>query len=154
MTITITDRKTATDPGFQNLGFVTSAILIDGFQIGIVIWPVNDVDYGMLELAGDGRLRLPGVHPGRKPRPYVRFGLAPSKPVDGWYAEIVQTVKDELDDDYRASVIAKMLIRMPPDYTAGFLCAMEGPYCQAECSATAVRVAIRNAYDDHGRLLL
>lgn len=143
MTITITASRPATDMRLTGLGFRQSDLLIDGFQIGIVLWPRDDYDLGMLQPAPDHRLRFPPVRPDRSGWPYVRFGGSPHKCVIGGLSEIVQAVKDELARNSRADEIARTLWRLPWEYIEGFLSALEGPYVQTDCSASCVRLAIR-----------
>ena len=143
MTITITARRSATDPRLTGLGFMQSDLLIDGLQIGIVLWPRAGYDFGMLAPDDHGRLWFPSGHPGYLPRPYIRFRSAPAKPVDCGYSGIVDAIKAELARDDRANEIAKLLQHDHWASVEGYLDALEGPYTKACCSTTAVRVAIR-----------
>ena len=145
MTITITARRPATDPRVEGLGFECSDLLIDGFAIGIVIWPVNDIDWGMLRDAKNGKLRFPNVHPGGKPCPWVRFGSQRAEKVYGGISGIVTAVKEEVCMDHGAEEIAKDLRHYPWEFIEGFLCAVEHPLFKADhrCSATAIKLAIR-----------
>ena len=151
MTITIKERKLFAAPGVEGLGFESSDLIVDGAHIGVVVWPINDLDYGMLDRDANGRLHPPVIGRGGPPRPWIRFGRAKAKPVDGGIPDILAAIKDELNLDTNAKEVAWELARLPEDYAAGFLDCLESTVVDRDClSATAVRVAMRHLWNDDG----
>ena len=145
MKITIEERTRCKDPQICDLGFESSEIVVDGLWVGQVVWPKDGFDYGMLKPGPNRTLAVPRVHPGYEARPFIRFGNAPAESLDSanGISEIRQHVKDELDLDYRSAETAAELCKFPWEFIEGFLYALDMGADKSDCSATALRIAIR-----------
>ena len=141
MTITIRERVPHIEKHLAFVGFEMSVLAVDEIVIGTAVYPVNQLDYGMLEADTCGKLRPPTVGGLGVPRIYVRFGRKDPKAVDG-IEGIVTAIKDELNDDYRAVEIAEMLLAKGAEFQEGYLTALENPDVETDCSATALRVTL------------